>query len=55
MRISTDDQFVVATLNSGEVVSFRVMDTDAPTYKQRTEAIFSRYPAPAAEVISIER
>ena len=54
LQISTDDQFVVAVLSSGEVVSFRVMDTDAPTHKERAEAIFSQYPTPAAEVISIE-
>ena len=54
-QISTDDQFVVAVLTSGEVVSFRVLDTDAPTHKERAEAILSQYPAPSAEVTSIER
>ena len=53
LTISTDDQFVVVALSSGEVVTFRVMDANTPTYKERAEAILSQYPAPAAEVISM--
>lgn len=49
-KFSNDEEFFVAVVQSGEVISFRMMDKDSPNYAARTQSMLNNYPALGSKV-----